>query len=189
MLTVLKLCKFIRVVTAPPIVALIAEILLYTYGSTFANAAHFAVAVATLCALPLLAYPLSLFKKREERRTFQRNLAIAFSVSGYIIGTCYAFLAKGAAGEKIFYLTYLLSGAAIAFSSFVLKKKSSGHACGIAGPAVLLAYGVHPAFISVLLLLLPVGYASVKIKRHTCPQLIAGAVIAVICFAVSALPV
>lgn len=181
----LKLCKIIRVVTAPPIMALIAEILLYIYGDVFADATHFAVAVITLCALPLLAYPLSLLKEKNKRRAFQRGLAIVLSVCGYLAGTGYAFFAKGADGEKAVYLTYLLSGIAIALSSFVLKKKSSGHACGIAGPLALLAYFVNPAFIAGAVLLVPVGYASVKMKRHTCGQLIAGTVIPVICFAVA----
>ena len=109
------------------------------------------------------------------------------SVAGYIGGMLFALLTSASVGERVLYLTYLLSGVAIAFSSFVLKKKSSGHACGIAGPVALLAYYIHPLYLLGLLLLLPVGYASLKMKRHTLPQLISGSVIPILCLFASLL--
>ena len=177
----MRLCKIIRIITVAPIAAAAAVTLLFIHGGFFINNLHFAAALITLTVFPLLAYPVSLVKKADERRKFQRSLAIVFSVAGYIGGTLFSFLTNTTDGEKVLYLTYLLSGIAIAFSSFVLKKKSSGHACGIAGPVALLAYYINPLYLLGLLLLLPVGYASLKMKRHTLPQFICGSVIPVVC--------
>ena len=177
----MKLCKIIRIITVAPLAAAAAVTLLFIHGNFFVNNIHFAAALISLTVFPLTAYPVSLVKKAEERRKFQRSLAIILAVAGYIGGTLFSFLTNASAGEKVLYLTYLLSGCAIAFSSFVLKKKSSGHACGIVGPVALLAYYIHPLYLLLLLLLLPVGYASLKMKRHTLPQFISGALIPVLC--------
>ncbi len=181
----MRLCKIIRIITVAPIAAAAAVTLLFIHGGFFTYNIHFAAALIALTVLPLSAYPVSLVKKADERRNFQRTLAIVLSVAGYISGTLFSFLTNAPDGEKVLYLTYLLSGVAIAFSSFVLKKKSSGHACGIAGPVALLAYYIHPLYLLGLLLLLPVGYASLKMKRHTLPQLVSGAIIPIVCLLAS----
>ena len=183
----MKLCKIIRIITVAPLAAAVALTLLLLHGNFFVSNMHYIAALTALTVFPLLAYPISLIKKADERRKFQRTLAIVLSVAGYIGGMLFALLTSASVGERVLYLTYLLSGVAIAFSSFVLKKKSSGHACGIAGPVALLAYYIHPLYLLGLLLLLPVGYASLKMKRHTLPQLISGSVIPILCLFVSLL--
>lgn len=178
-----RLFKIIRVITVAPIAALITVILLFCFkNGFFVNSVHFAAAILSLTVLPLSAYPVSLLKPKSERRKFQRSLAIVFAVTGYIIGTLYSFLSKCSGGEKVLYLTYLLSGVVIALSSFVLKRKSSGHACGISGPVTLLTYYLSPIYALGYLLLIPVFIASVKMKRHTPAQFISGSIIPVICF-------
>ncbi len=183
----MKLCKIIRIITVAPLAAAVALTLLLLHGNFFVSNMHYIAALTALTVFPLLAYPISLVKKADERRKFQRTLAIVLSVAGYIGGMLFALLTSSSVGERVLYLTYLLSGIAIAFSSFVLKKKSSGHACGIAGPVALLAYYIHPLYLLGLLLLLPVGYASLKMKRHTLPQLIFGSVIPILCLFASLL--
>ena len=183
----MKLCKIIRIITVAPLAAAVALTLLLLHGNFFVSNMHYIAALTALTVFPLLAYPISLVKKADERRKFQRTLAIVLSVAGYIGGMLFALSTNASVGERVLYLTYLLSGVAIAFSSFVLKKKSSGHACGIAGPVALLAYYIHPLYLLGLLLLLPVGYASLKMKRHTLPQLISGSVIPILCLFVSLL--
>ena len=183
----MKLCKIIRIITVAPLAAAVALTLLLLHGNFFVSNMHYIAALTALTVFPLLAYPISLVKKADERRKFQRTLAIVLSVAGYIGGMVFALLTSSPVGERVLYLTYLLSGVAIAFSSFVLKKKSSGHACGIAGPVALLAYYIHPLYLLGLLLLLPVGYASLKMKRHTLPQLIFGSVIPILCLFASLL--
>ena len=183
----MKLCKIIRIITVAPLAAAVALTLLLLHGNFFVSNMHYIAALTALTVFPLLAYPISLVKKADERRKFQRTLAIVLSVAGYIGGMLFALLTSSSVGERVLYLTYLLSGVAIAFSSFVLKKKSSGHACGIAGPVALLAYYIHPLYLLGLMLLLPVGYASLKMKRHTLPQLISGSVIPILCLFASLL--
>lgn len=178
-----KLFKIIRVITVAPIAALITIILLFCFKQGFfVNIVRFAAAVLTLTVLPLSAYPVSLIKPKNERRSFQRSLAIVFAVAGYIIGTAYSFLSKCSSGEKVLYLTYLLSGVVIAANSFIFKRKSSGHACGISGPVTLLVYYLSPAYALGYLLLIPVFIASVKMKRHTPHQFISGSIIPILCF-------
>ena len=175
-----KLFKIIRVITVAPIAALITVILLFCFKQGFfVNNVRFAAAVLMLTVLPLSAY---LIKPKNERRSFQRSLAIVFAVAGYIIGTAYSFLSKCSSGEKVLYLTYLLSGVVIAANSFIFKRKSSGHACGISGPVTLLVYYLSPAYALGYLLLIPVFIASVKMKRHTPHQFISGSIIPILCF-------
>ena len=181
----MRLCKIIRILTVAPVAAAAAVTLLFIHGNFFVSNMHYIAALTALTVFPLSAYPISLIKKADERRNFQRTLAIVLSVAGYIGGMLFALLTSASVGERVLYLTYLLSG--VAFSSFVLKKKSSGHACGIAGPVALLAYYIHPLYLLGLLLLLPVGYASLKMKRHTLPQLISGSVIPILCLFASVL--
>ena len=119
----MKLCKIIRIITVAPLAAALAVTLLFLHGGFFANGANFAAAIISLTFFPLLAYTVSLIKKGDERRRFQRSLAIVLAVAGYIGGLLFSLAANAADGERVLYLTYLLSGVAIAFSSFVLKKK------------------------------------------------------------------
>lgn len=177
-----KLCKIIRVLTVAPLAAAVAVSLLYFRGKGFfQNGLHYVMSLLTLTVLPLLAYPVSLIKKKDSRRKFQRSLAIVFAVLGYIAGLIFALCTGAPNGEKVLYLTYLLSGLAIALSSFVFKYKSSGHACGIAGPAALLFYYLSPYYLISFILLIPVSVASVQMKRHTVPQLITGSIIPIVC--------
>ena len=184
-----KICKLIRIITVAPIAALVTVLMLnFMKDGFFVNARHFWTAILTLTLLPLLAYPISLVKQKDERRRFQRSLAILFAVVG-IAGTVCSFANGGSKGERVLYLTYLLSGIMIALSSFILKRKSSGHACGISGPVTLLTYFLSPLCACGYFLLIPVFEASLKMKRHTLSQLVSGSAIPVVCMLISVLTV
>lgn len=185
-----KICKLIRIITVAPIAALVTVLMLnFMKDGFFVNEWHFWTAILTLTVLPLLAYPVSLVKQKDERRIFQRSLAIVFAVVGYITGTVCSFESGGSKGERVLYLTYLLSGVMIALSSFILKRKSSGHACGISGPVTLLTYFLSPLCACGYFLLIPVFEASLKMKRHTLSQLVSGSAIPVVCMLISVLTV
>lgn len=182
------LSKSVRVITVPPIIAAVTATLLYFLGNNFfADIWHYTAALAALTLFPLFAYPISLVKPKNTRRSLQRKLALIFSVAGYIGGFVFALITKAPAGEKVLFTTYLLSGILTAFSSFVLKLKSSGHACGVSGPAAVLSYYLSPWFLFSYLLLIPVFWSSLRLKRHTPAQLISGTVIPVICLFISIL--
>jgi len=167
------LAKTLRILTVPPVLAAIASTVLLLYGTV--SPIHYIILLLTLTVLPTLAYPLSLLWPPHDRRRRQRNLALVLSVSGYVAGALFALLAGAPRPELVFYMTYVLSGIATAGLTFALHIKSSGHACGTAGPAVFLGLYVHPAFFCLLLLLIPVFWASLKTKRHTLSQLSIGA--------------
>ncbi len=177
-----KFAKAIRVLTTAPVFAFILCTLLYfLLNGAFASLRHYLAAIFFLTVLPVLAYPIAALipPLRKKGRDGQRNLAIAFSVLGYIGGFLYAVLGGGAAVEKVLFGTYLISGVTLAVCT-LLHYKASGHACGCSGPVAMLSVFVCPWFLFGYLLLTPVIWSSVKLKRHTATQLLVGSVIPVL---------
>ena len=177
-----KLAKVIRVLTTPPIFAALLCTLLYLLlPDSFASGTHYILALCFLTALPLLAYPVAALMPPLKRkgRDGQRNLALVFSVLGYIGGFVMAVGFDGAAVEKVMFGTYLFSGVSLAICT-ALHLKASGHTCGCSGPIALLALFVSPWFLLGYPLLTPIVWASKKLGRHSTAQLVAGAVIPVL---------
>lgn len=177
-----KFAKAIRVLTTAPIFAfLLCTLLYFLLDGAIASLRHYLAAVFFLTVLPVLAYPLSALipPLRKKGRDGQRNLAIAFSVLGYIGGFLYAFFGGGSAVEKVLFGTYLISGVTLAVCT-LLHYKASGHACGCSGPVAMLSVFVCPWFLFGYLLLTPVIWSSMKLKRHTATQLLVGTVIPVL---------
>ena len=142
--------------------------------------------VLFLTVLPLLAYPLQpvIPHFKDKGRDGQRNLAMIFAVFGYVGGIIYSFAADSGLNLKMVFMTYLISGVMILFSSKVLHFKASGHACGIAGPmALALVLGLWIWWIYLPLFII-VCATSVKMKRHTFPQFLVGGIIPVVVTAV-----
>ena len=73
-------------------------------------------------------------------------------------------------------MTYLLSGAITALLS-AFKFRSSGHACGFSGPIFLLSYAVSPWFTAGFVLLAPIFWASLTLKRHTFSEFVCGTLV------------
>lgn len=177
-----KFAKLLRVLTTAPIFAGILCTLLYALvDGSFASLKHYLMAIFFLTALPTLAYPVSAIipALRRKGRNGQRNLAIVFSVLGYIGGFLFALLARGTSTEKVLFGTYLISGCALAVCT-CMHYKASGHACGCSGPVAMLSVYICPWFLFGYLLLTPVIWSSVKLKRHTVSQLLVGSVIPVL---------
>ena len=129
----------------------------------------------------MLAYPVSYLipaLRRGGRKT-QRNLALVFSVLGYLIGFLAAVLDGGAAMEKVVFGTYLISGTTLAVCT-LLHFKASGHTCGCSGPIAALSIFINPWFLVGYVLLTPIIWSSIRLKRHTALQLLAGCVIPVL---------
>ncbi len=183
-----KAAKLIRILTVAPIMAGIMVTLLYVkeplyYASPF----HFAAAIFFLVLMPLLAYPVAWIvpKIKAKGREGERTLAIVFAVTGYVLGTVFSLVFGGAAVETAVYLTYLLSGVAIALFSFVFHIKGSGHACGVSGPVAILSFFLGLPYLCGYLLLGAVCRASVALKRHTRAQLVLGSAVPILAFALS----
>ena len=177
-----KLAKLIRVLTTAPIFAILLCSLLYALlPDAFASVGHYLAALGFLAGLPLLAYPISYAVPsiRKKGRDGQRNLAVVFSVVGYVAGFLFTMLCGGTATEKVLFGTYLISGIGIALCT-LLHFKASGHACGCSGPIAMLAAFASPWFLIGYLLLTPIIWSSKKLGRHSGTQLFAGALIPVL---------
>ncbi|MBQ8408693.1 MAG: hypothetical protein IJY39_07490 [Clostridia bacterium] len=174
-----KFYKVIRVATVPPIMAAALFILLGAYGIiSFIDSL---LGVLFIGVLPILSYPLQRFIPyyKDKGRDGQRNLAIVFSVLGYILGCVLALIFQAPLNTVLFiYLDYLISGILIAVFNKLFHLKASGHACGIVGPvAMLLYFGLYlPAIIGAILIVL-VFISSIGMKRHTFLQLLGGSAI------------
>ncbi len=182
-----KIGFVIRKITVPPVFAASLLIILYlTNPAYFGSVWQMLGGLLFLVILPLMAYPLQKYipHYRDGGRDGQRSLAMIFSALGYLFGTITAFLSSAPDEVKIIYLEYLLCGISMLLFNKVFKMKASGHACGVFGPVLLLAYFrmYIPALIGALLII-PVYISSIQTKRHTAPQLVGGSIIpfAVIC--------
>ena len=175
-----KIAYVIRVITVAPIMALVLLIVLYFNSPlTFGSTAVFLMTVFFLVVLPLLAYPLQpLVKKYKDKgREGQRTLAMIFAVAGYILGLASAIIFGAPTGVLVIYLAYMISGLLVALTNKVLHFKASGHACGIAGPFMLLVYFGQMIGYAGLGVLIIAWIASFYMKRHTWPQLLVGTAI------------
>lgn len=180
-----KIFYFIRKITVPPIFAMAFLLVMY-----FLKPIYFTSVWELICGLfflgilPILGYPLQKYIPyyKNKGREGQRSLAMLFCVAGYLLGTLTAFVTKASSGLCIVYLEYLLGGIAMLVFNKVFHLKASGHACGIIAPVLLSVYFSMyvPAVIGGLLVI-PVLISSLKIKRHTMPQLLGGCMIAAVC--------
>jgi membrane-associated phospholipid phosphatase len=107
----------------------------------------------------------------------KRPRYFGMSLLGYCLGVV-AFDFLQATSLMVLSIAYVCVTFSIAVTSFFWK--ISVHSSGIAGPVTGLTYvfGWMPALM--YLLLLPIGWARLKLKAHTRSQLIAGAIVAVL---------
>lgn len=184
-----KAAQTIRMVTAPHFMAMLLTSILYAGlgKDAFVTPLHYIEAIFTLTVLPMLSYlvcrVVPSFKQRG--RKLERNLAIVFSVIGYVMGTVFALTGNGTKLELILYLTYLISGVLTGLCSFVFKFKASGHTCGVSGPAALMSYSLGPMYLLSFAMLVPVFISSLKLERHSMSQLIAGAIVPIVAMLVT----
>lgn len=171
------LAKFIRVITVPPVMALMLLIILYfTKEEFFGNTLNLALAISFLVVLPFLAYPLQPLIPgfRGKGRDGQRSLAMWMSSLGYICGLSTALFLPVSKYLLIIYLTYLFSGISLVLLNKVFKIKASGHACGVAGPIFSLIYFLGPWVLFGIFILAAVYWASLRMGRHDKSELLIG---------------
>ncbi len=175
----MKFYKIVRILTVPPIMAALLFIILGL--NKIVAPIDALLGVFFIGILPVLSYPLQpiIPYYKHKGREGQRNLAIIFSVLGYILGVTLALIFEAPINTVVFiYLDYMLSGIILAAFNKFFKMKASGHACGLVGPVAMLLYFrlYIPAAIG-LVLTVPVFISSIKMKRHTLLQLIGGSLI------------
>ena len=121
-----KVYKIIRVATVPPIMAATLFIVLGAFGVT--TLIDSLLGIFFIGILPILSYPLQRFIPyyKDKGREGQRNLAIVFSVIGYIVGCVLALIFNAPLNTVVFiYLDYLLSGLLIAIFNKLFHLKTS----------------------------------------------------------------
>lgn len=176
-----KLCKLIRILSVPPVMAGIMVFLLYKnlYATT---AKEILTLIISLCVMPVMAYPVSYIvpQLRKKGRNTQRNLAFIFTVAGYLCGFAYLFISyikNDNAGKFAVYIqsVYLLSVIILIIFNGLIKLRASGHACSVTGPLVMSAicYGIYGIIAGVAIYML-VLIASVRIKRHSVKEFLLG---------------
>ncbi|WP_350343148.1 hypothetical protein PRVXT_002429 [Proteinivorax tanatarense] len=190
MIETAKVAKIIRLITVVPIMALFTLVTLYRVNpDIFLGTYQYALSIIFLTALPLSAYLLQkiLPRFRHKGREGQRNLAIVMGVLGYLFGIIWAVSAHTTEELLLVYLIYFFSGIGILLFNKALKIRASGHACGVAGPILILTYFIGTKALLSLLVLLSVFWASIKTKRHTLSQLVWGSVIPIFALIIAVL--
>lgn len=173
------LSKIVRILTVPPILAL----LMFTYlllcvPGVFPDILNYIMAVSFICIFPSLAYVLQIpLRKWFPGRDGQRTLAMILSVVGYVCGLTTSLLLHQTPQLVFIYLTYFICGLSILISSKIFHFKLSGHAVGSAGPIAILMIFRQWIFLIGIPILICVFLSSSRLKRHTTAQIISGMIL------------
>ncbi len=173
------LSKIIRILTVPPILALLMfTYLLFFVPEVFPHITDYIMAVSFISIFPSLAYIIQLpLKKWFPGRDGQRTLAMILSVTGYICGLITSLLLHQPESLIFIYLTYFICGLIILVSSKVFHFKLSGHAVGSAGPVAILMMFRQWIFLIGIPVLVCVFISSRRLKRHTTAQIVSGIIL------------
>ena len=178
----------VRVLTLPPIVTGLTLVLMYAPAGLL-TLRELLLCEVFLLLVPLAAYPLrEIFHIGRNRREGQRSTALVLSASGYACGFIWSLLVPCSWLVHILFLSYVVSVAALLALNAGLGLRASGHACSTTAPVFLLTWKLHPLFIIPSLLLIAAVYrSSLKLSRHTLPQLLIGSSISLLACGLSIL--
>ena len=178
----------VRVLTLPPIVTGLTLVLMYAPAGLL-TLRELLLCEVFLLLVPLAAYPLrEIFHIGRDRREGQRSTALVCSAVGYACGFIWSLLAPCSWLVHILFLSYVVSVAALLALNAGLGLRASGHACSTTAPVFLLTWKLHPLCIIPSLLLIAAVYrSSLKLSRHTLPQLLIGSSISLLACGLSIL--
>lgn len=178
----------VRVLTLPPIVTGLTLVLMYAPAGLL-TLRELLLCEVFLLLVPLAAYPLrEIFHIGRNRREGQRSTALVLSAAGYACGFIWSLLVPCSWLVHILFLSYVVSVAALLALNTGLGLRASGHACSTTAPVFLLTWKLHPLFIIPSLLLIAAVYrSSLKLSRHTLPQLLIGSSISLLACGLSIL--
>ena len=178
----------VRVLTLPPIVTGLTLVLMYAPAGLL-TLRELLLCEVFLLLVPLAAYPLrEIFPIGQNRREGQRSTALVLSAAGYACGFIWSLLVPCSWLVHILFLSYVVSVAALLALNAGLGLRASGHACSTTAPVFLLTWKLHPLFIIPSLLLIAAVYrSSLKLSRHTLPQLLIGSSISLLACGLSIL--
>ena len=177
----------VRILTLPPIVIGVTLLLMYALEG-FLTLRELLVCELFLLLIPIAAYPLrEILRIGKDRRKGQRSTALVCSAVGYIAGFLWSLLAPCSWLVHILFLSYVVSIACLLLLN-VGGFRASGHACSTTAPAFLLIWKLHPLFIIPSVLLIAAVYrSSLRLSRHTLPQLLTGSAVSLLACGISIL--
>ena len=177
-----------RILTLPPIVIGITVFLMYVPAKLL-TLRELLLCELFLLLIPMAAYPIrEIFRIGKDRRKGQRSAALVCSAIGYLCGFLWSILTPCSWLVHILFLSYVISIAALLILNAVFKLHASGHACSTTAPAFLLTWKLHPLFIIPSVLLIAAVYrSSLKLSRHTLPQLLIGSAVSLLACGISLL--
>ena len=184
----LTLAHIVRIISIPPVMVGILLVLLFTLrDDVLTTPVEFAVSLAGLTILPILAYPVSMVIPaiRKKGREGQRSLAMYFSAIGYVGVFVYGLAAHVGTGLMHIYAGYLFSVVIILVGNKVFKVRISGHACSVSGPLVYSGYFLGFGGIIVgAVCWVAILWASLVMKRHTLREFLFGTLTCLFSFTV-----
>jgi hypothetical protein len=107
-----------------------------------------------------------------------RWIPFAGAVVSYLLGSVALVILRAPVFVTSLMLCYL--GNTLVMMTITFRWKISVHASGIAGPTTLLVQSLGLVFSLLSLLLIPVGWARIRLEAHTLNQFVAGALVTVI---------
>ena len=175
-----KVFKLISVVSVAPLVAFYVLTALYLHDKTiFGGSLWYILSVIFLTLLPLSAYGFERLipSIRKQGRKGERKLAFVMCIAGYVLGAAASLIFDAPQGIKMVFMGYLVSGGILAIVNSVIKIRASGHACGIAGPYIMLLYFFGRKVWYLIFLLVPIFWVRKRMGRHTYQELISGTLV------------
>ena len=171
----------IRILTLPAVLTGAMAALMWLGGGL--SAAECRMAELCLMLIPLLAYPISDLScpAGQDKRSRQRSMAMAFSAAGYVLGLLWALHTDASRPAKILFASYVLSTLVLLLLNKGLHFRASGHACSTTAPLIFLSWQLGPQWLLPCALVVAAVYAaSMRLKRHTLPQLTAGSAVSLV---------
>ena len=111
-------------------------------------------------------------------RLGERGMPFVGAISSYLVGSAALMLLRAPSIVSTMMLCY--AGNTIIMMLISLRWKISVHASGVAGPATVLTYSLGPWWAILFALLVPVGWARIRLNAHTLDQTLAGALITIV---------
>lgn len=180
-----KTAEIIRIITIPPIEALV--MLLILYGGRreeFGTSGNLLMALLFLTVIPIASYPIASGKKnREENRNHQRKMAFIFNFVSYLTVMLLGYCMGCSRMLQWILNDYFLAVMILTIINKVFKIRASGHACSCTLPYLILSYYLGwVAVIICMVFYLAEFWASVVLKRHTVKEFLLGSVVACLVF-------
>lgn len=180
------IARVIRIITIPPLLVTALLVTLYIGRPDFFRGVGDLIAsVSFLAVIPTLAYPIQALIPglKKTGRKGQRRLAFVTSGIGYIGGMLYAVISGASAELILIFASYLVSVLVLTVFNTLLKRRASGHSCGVVGPLLFTVYFLGWGWlIPCILLAAAVAWSSVFLKRHTPNDILLGGLSAALAF-------